>query len=425
MPLGAHLEELRTRVVWCLIALGAATLGCWFFREILMDVLTRPHVQAMRAHGLGESLKYSSYFEPVVVYLKLCIFTGFVLASPVVIYNVWAFIAPGLFPHEKFRAVRLGAACLLCLGAGIAFGYYIFVPIALRYLLNLSGASTEPVLMIGSYFSTFFLLTLALGLAFQTPVVVFYLMRWGVLDAETHRKVRGPVILGAFVVAAVLTPPDPLTQIMMGLTLVILYDIGGLLAAPSRATFFGFARFAGAILAILLGVLAWLHFAPVAEVQALEGEVAVGARSLWAGDDPASVMPRRVVEPAEGGLAEIRFDSGAAVYLDNLGRAEPGRGGLVRLEKGILYAVSPGEAAMLEVRTRAAVFTLAGARAEFSVPEPGRVRAHVFRGRVEVQAGPVERVLRKGEQETFVEDEPESAPLEAEQTWRRRIGREE
>jgi hypothetical protein len=242
-----------------------------------------------------------------------------------------------------------------------------------------------------------------------------------VLDAETHRKVRGPVILGAFVIAAVITPPDPLTQIMMGLTLVILYDIGGLLAAPSRSTFFGFARFAGGILLILLGVLAWLHYAPVAQVEALEGGVSAGPAEVEAGQEPLSVMPRRVVETGPGGLAAVRFDSGAAVYLDASGRLRPGRAGLVELDRGILYADSPDETSMLEVRTRAAVFSLAGARAEFSVADDG-VRARVFQGRVQVQAGKTETVLRKGEEELYVVDEPESEPLEAEKAWRRRIG---
>jgi hypothetical protein len=135
-------------------------------------------------------------------------------------------------------------------------------------------------------------------------------------------------------------------------------------------------------------------------------------------------MPRRVVETGEGALASVEFDGGAAVYLDALGRLTPGRGGLVELEKGVLYAVSPNETSMLEVRTPAAVFSLAGARAEIVVVEPGRVRARVFRGRVDVQSGSVERVLRKGEEETFVEDEPESQPLEGEQDWLRRIGNE-
>lgn len=421
MPLGAHLEELRTRVIWCLVAVGATMLACWFLRGTLLHALMRPHVLAMRAHGLDETLKYSSYLEPVVVQLKLCLFAGFVLASPVVIYQVWAFVAPGLFPHERFRVARLGLACFVCLLAGIAFGYYAFVPLALRYLVSLAGASTQPVLMIGSYLGTFFLLTLALGLAFQTPVVVFYLMRWGVLTPESHQKHRGAVILGAFIVGAVLTPPDPMTQMMMGVTIILLYDLGGLLAAPSRKTLLGFARFAGAI-ALLAGLAFWwLNWSPAAEVTGREGTVLVAGEEVAEGAR-RKALPGVAVETGPDGLAAVEFSDDIRVYLDSDGALRPEPGGVVRLERGCVYAVSPAAQSPVEVRTDAAVVSVIGGRAEVDLVEEGTTRVQAFAGDVRVQSGGRDSKVLPGRTQVFTVGGVPSPVPEAESYWIERIG---
>ncbi len=172
MPLGQHLEELRRRIIVCIVAFAAVFLACWVVRDRLMALLVWPHVRVMRSFELDPALKFQSYMEPVLAQLKACAIAAVALAAPVIIYEIWAFVAPGLFAHERRKAVWLGAACVACFFAGIAFGYFLFIPVALRYLLLLSGPTTEPVLMVGAYLTTFFLLTLALGVAFQTPVVI-------------------------------------------------------------------------------------------------------------------------------------------------------------------------------------------------------------------------------------------------------------
>lgn len=423
MPLGAHLEELRSRLIKCLMILAGTFILCWVFRERLMTVLTRPHVSAMRAFELETSLKFRSYLEPVVAQLKACVVVALVLTAPVLIYQIWAFVAPGLFRHERYRTLKLGAACLLCFASGVCFGYFLFVPVALRYLLGLSGADTEPVLMIGSYLSMFFLLTFALGVAFQTPVVIYYLIRWGVLNAESLQKNRKVVILAAFVIAAVLTPPDPLTQAMMAVTLIVLYDLGGLLAAPSRATVKSFFKFTGAVV-LVAGVFAgWYAFWPVAEVSALQGVVEAGKRQLSAGQ--AAKLPRGVVcRTGTDATARIAFgrEGGPEVYLAGGGRLHIHGPRSISLYDGHSLVASPDAGTGLTVHTAPATVTVAGARAELSCPDDDTLVVGVFEGQVLVKIGGETKRITAGQTATFRKG-GEAADLSgAQRRWRELLG---
>jgi len=419
MPLGAHLEELRARLIKCLLALAGTFLLCWVFRERLVAILIKPHVIAMRAFELDTTLKFRSYLEPVVAQLKACIVVALVITAPIIIYQTWAFVAPGLFPHERSKTLKLGAACVVCFGAGVCFGYFLFVPIALRYLLSLSGAATEPVLMIGSYLSMFFLLTFALGIAFQTPVVVFYLVRWGVLDVKSLQKSRKGVILAAFVIGAFLTPPDPLTQIMMAVTLIVLYDLGGLLAAPSAATVKGFLKFAGSVAAIAAGLAAWYAFWPVAEASVIKGTVTVGGDPVEAGR-PAKVRRGAVCRTAGDSVARIVFGRKGATeaFLAEQGRLQVNGPRSVRLLGGEALVASVRESAELSVHTAAATVVVAGARAQLACPRPGTLTVTVFRGQVGVKSEGLSRRIAAGETATFHTGGEPVDYSEAEQRWR-------
>ncbi len=417
MPLGEHLEELRWRVIRCLVALGGAFILCWLFRDRLRVVLVRPHVLAMRAFELDPALKFSSYFEAVVAQVKTCVIAGLILTSPLVIYQAWAFVAPGLFGHERRRAGRLGAACVLCFAAGVAFGYFVFIPTALRYLIGLSGGWAEPVLMIGSYLSTFFLLTFALGMAFQTPVVIFYLVRWGVLDVASLARYRKGVILGAFVVAAVLTPPDPATQVMMAVTLIVLYDVGGLLAAPSRATLLGFVRFTGAVVLVAGALVAWHRYWPVAHLEALRGSVTVGGRPA-PGEGQTPLTRGVVCRTGPDGAARIAFGRGGAVVLLAGGSSLQVHGpGALSLTEGACRAETPAAGRELTIRAGPATATVSGARAEVSVLGPGAGRVAVFAGSVPVQAGGAERVIAEGQAATLRAGGEPADLSDAEKRW--------
>ena len=422
MSLGEHLEELRTRLIRSLVAAGLAFIVCFTFRDYLRVVIQRPHVSAMRAFDLATSLKFGGYFESVVAQLKVCAVFGFMLVSPYVIYQVWAFVAPGLFPNERSKGVKLGAACVVCFVSGVAFGYFVFIPIALRYLVRLAGGWAEPMLMIGKYLSLLFLLTFALGMAFQTPVVVYYLIRWGVLKVETLQAKRKHVILGAFVVAAVMTPPDPVTQVMMALTLIILYDLGGLLAAPSWETFKGFLKFTGGIMLVAVAFVLWFRYWPVAQVSMLRGELIVGEQEVPA---EGAVGARRgsFWQTAEGGGLRVAFggDDDPVVYVGGDSRLQLHGPGDVSFYRGKGLVVNPNARREVTVRTAAAKAILTDARAEFAMLDKDAVTVTVFDGTVTVTTEGRTRLISAGQTATFRRGGEPAELSGAEQHWRELI----
>ncbi|MHC5034073.1 MAG: twin-arginine translocase subunit TatC [Planctomycetota bacterium] len=422
MSLGEHLEELRTRVIKCLSAVGVAFILCWIFRDQLRLILQRPHVIAMQAFEMDTSLKFSSYFEAVVAQLKACFIGALVLTAPILIYQVWAFVAPGLFRHERDRTLKLGAACVVCFAAGVGFGYFFFIPIALRYLLSLSGGWAEPVLMISRYLSLFFLLTLALGIAFQTPVVVYYLIRWGVLDVESFQKHRKGVVLGAFIVAAAITPPDPVTQIMMAVTLIVLYDLGGLLAAPSRATAKSFVKFTGTVVIVGVAFVAWYRLWPVAEVTALKGDVSAGGKRIATGW--TLKVPRGMVCSTDvAGVARMVLggSGGAELHLAGGTRLHVHSATNLSLYRGDALVRTPTPAVELTVRTGPARVVLAGSRAELSVPDQDTLTVTVFEGVAQAKAGGQTKHVAAGQSATFRSGGEPVDVSDAERRWQQLI----
>ena len=341
MPLGDHLEELRSRILRALIAVGLLFLACWFVREHIMRVLVQPHLQATGAFQLDPSLKFRSYLEPITAQLKACAIVALIVGAPYLLYQMWAFIAPGLYKREQRVLIRLGAFSLLCFGAGIVFGYFVFIPLALRFLLTLSGELTRPVLMVGSYLSMFMLMTVALGLVFQTPLLIYHLVRWDIVTIEAVQKHRKGAILAGFVCAAVFTPPDPFTQLMMAIPLILLYDLGALLAAPTREAFLNFARFAGTVLLIGAVVLGYFFFWPVGGVQARTGPVRLGNRELHTSEAARLRRGQTATVPKES-LARFIWggSNGSTLLLDGPGQLRVRGKGSIGLIRGEAMADS-------------------------------------------------------------------------------------
>jgi Tat protein translocase TatC len=418
MSLGEHLEELRARLIRCLLAVAAAFGGCWLVRYQLMALLSRPHVTAMAAYGREGSLNYAGYWDPLAAQLKTCLIVAIILTAPYLIYQIWAFVAPGLFPHERRKVVRLGMPSVVCFAAGVCFGYFLFIPIALRYMLSLAGPGTQPMLMIDRYLSLFYMLTLALAVAFQTPVVVAYLVRWGVLDVESLQRHRKPFILIAFIVAAVLTPPDPLTQLMMGITLVVLYDLGGVIAAPSWATVKGFLRFAGLIVLVVGGVSVWHALRPVVRVTPLRGAVAMGERRVDAGEE---VNVRQNVEcrVSADGLAQFSFggEDGGTVYLLAGARLAAPAPSKAVLRSGMCLAVAADRDPGLELHAGPAVAVVRDARAEFALADSDTLTVTVFQGEVTLDVQGVEQLVRAGRKQTFYRGGRPADTSEAAKKW--------
>jgi len=218
-----HLDELRRRLIHCLAALVVGFVVCWFFREPIFQFLTQP----LRVAYPGVKFIFTSPSEALMLKMKMAFFVGIFLTAPYVLYQVWAFVAPGLYPHEKVYAVPFILAGSLFFLGGAAFGHFFLFPITFRFLVAFGGADMQFLPKVGEYYSFYSWFLLGLGLVFQLPVVVFVLARIGlVTPGFLLRKFKYAVLI-AFVVAAVITPtPDVVTQSLLALPMLGLYLLG-------------------------------------------------------------------------------------------------------------------------------------------------------------------------------------------------------
>nr|NIS40828.1 twin-arginine translocase subunit TatC [Desulfuromonadales bacterium] len=225
MPFTTHLEELRRRLVISAIAALAGFLGCYSFAERLFEHLSEPVRAALPE---GSSLVFITATEPFFTYLKVAALAGVILALPVILWQVWGFIAPGLYRHEKRYAVPFVLSSFLCFAGGTYFGFMYVFPTIFTFLIKFGTATGElnAMLSMGSYLTLSTRLLIAFGLVFELPIVIFFLARLGVVDHKWLAKNRKFALLGAFVFGAVLTPPDLFSQTSIALPFIILYEVG-------------------------------------------------------------------------------------------------------------------------------------------------------------------------------------------------------
>lgn len=223
MPLLGHLEELRRRIVW---AVGAVAVGfalSWAFVEEIFGFLARPIYRLLPE---GKKLAFLGVTDPFVLYVKVAALAGLFLAAPVVLYQVWAFVAPGLYRRERrWAAPFVGFGTLFFLG-GAAFGYFVAFPFAAAFLLGI-GQRFEAVITVERYFRFLLTVLLGLGLMFELPIVIFLLSQMGVVTPRfLLRHFRWAVLL-IFVTAAVVTPtPDIVNLCLFALPTIALYLLG-------------------------------------------------------------------------------------------------------------------------------------------------------------------------------------------------------
>jgi len=211
-----HLEELRRTLFFVLAVAGVAACGGWFVAGPVLDALVPPQ--------LGK-VYFSSPAEAFMVRLKASVVIGLLVALPIVIARLWGFVAPGLFRHEKRAAVPVLVSGSLLFYGGIAFGYVFVIPKTVEFFLSFSGQNLSPLLNVTQYFMFVAKFSLAFGLAFQMPLVIVLLAALGIVSPQRlWRQWRYGVILIA-VLAAWLTPPDAVSQLLMGAPLVVLYFI--------------------------------------------------------------------------------------------------------------------------------------------------------------------------------------------------------
>jgi len=225
LPFTAHLEELRKRLI---IAAGSwlvAFLACYSFAERLFGYISEP-VQA--ALPEGSSLVFINATEPFFTYLKVGALAGLLIAMPVIFWQIWTFIAPGLYAHEKKYAIPFVLASCLCFGAGTFFGFSFVFPTIFTFLIKFGTGSGEinAMLSMGSYLSLSTKLLLAFGLVFELPIVIFFLARMGIVDHKWLAKNRKFALLAAFLFGALLTPPDVFSQAAIAVPFIVLYEVG-------------------------------------------------------------------------------------------------------------------------------------------------------------------------------------------------------
>jgi sec-independent protein translocase protein TatC len=227
MPFLSHLEELRKRLIACAIAVGIGFAVCYAFRESLFLILVSPLKGVLPT---GDKLIYTHLLGAFLTYLKTAAVAGVLLAAPYLFYQVWMFIAPGLYQHEKKYVIPFVVYSTLLFVGGALFGYFIVFPLGFQYFLSFENAFVEPLPSINEYFSLAIRLLFCFGIAFELPVIIYFLAKIGIVTPELLKKKRKYAVLLMFVAGAIITPPDPASQIMMAAPLIVLYEIGIIVA---------------------------------------------------------------------------------------------------------------------------------------------------------------------------------------------------
>jgi len=222
VPFTAHLEELRQRLIVCFVAIGIGFVLAYGFKEKLFQILTRPLISVMQA---GDNMIFTGLPEAFFTYLKVAFLTGIMLAAPVIIYQFWMFVAPGLYHKEKRLLVPIVLLSSVFFIGGALFGYFIVFPFGFKFFLGFATNSIRPLPSMKEYLAFAAKLLLAFGLVFELPLVVTFLAKLGLVSVDFLKQNRKYALLLFFVFAAILTPPDVVTQIMMALPLMLLYEI--------------------------------------------------------------------------------------------------------------------------------------------------------------------------------------------------------
>lgn len=223
-----HLIELRTRLIRALTAILIVFIPMAFYARELYALLAAPLLASLPVGGQMIATDVVGVF---LVPMKVALMVSFLVALPVVLYQVWAFVAPGLYAHEKKLAMPLVAASVGLFFVGMAFAYFAFFPMVFGFMSKFAPDGVAWMTDIEKYLSFVMTMFLAFGITFEVPVVVIVLTKLGIVTVAQLREWRSYVVVGAFVVAAVMTPPDVISQLMMAIPLCLLYELGIVMAA--------------------------------------------------------------------------------------------------------------------------------------------------------------------------------------------------
>ena len=227
----SHLAELRKRLINSFIFLIIFFVGCYIFAEHLYGFLVEPFAQAVKDDGTNRRLIFTALQETFLTYLKVSFFTAFFVTCPFILMQIWKFIAPGLYKHEKTAILPYLILTPVLFFLGGMLVYYLIMPLAIKFFLSFESIGSNTTLPIqleakvNEYLSLIMRLIFAFGISFQLPILLNLLARIGVVNSDYLRKTRRYVIVIIFSIAAILTPPDPITQIGLAIPLLLLYEL--------------------------------------------------------------------------------------------------------------------------------------------------------------------------------------------------------
>ena len=247
MTFGEHLEELRSRLKKALLAVVIGACAAYAFSDLLFALLAQPLIKAWADAGLGSpQMHFANPIEPFFTYLKLSLLAGVFIGSPVVFYQLWSFISPGLYQREKRYVIPFATISALCFIGGACFGYFIVFPYGFQFFLSFARDNMgsmkdalggylsvevghtfklQPTLMMSEYFGLVWRLLLAFGLVFELPLLICFLAMAGLVTHRTLWKWNPYFVVVSFIISAVLTPPDVITQVFMAGPLIALYNL--------------------------------------------------------------------------------------------------------------------------------------------------------------------------------------------------------
>lgn len=221
MPFLDHLEELRWRLLKSVISVFVMMVVCFFFSDYILEVLLYPGKNIDPPVPL-QVLKVQTVF---IIKLEIALFAGIILSLPVIFYQLWQFLAPGLLKKERKLLPIIVFFSVLCFLIGGAFAYFIIIPYALQFFLSLAPMEIENNIALDFYIGFLLRLIIVFGVVFELPMLSLILSKFGILTPQFMRKYRKYAIVGAFILGAILTPPDPTTQMFLAIPIILLYEL--------------------------------------------------------------------------------------------------------------------------------------------------------------------------------------------------------
>jgi sec-independent protein translocase protein TatC len=222
LPFTSHLEELRRRLIICFSAIGVCFVICYVFSKKLFEILMQPLISAMPPDG---KLIYTGLPEAFFTYLKVALLAGILLSVPILMYQLWMFIAPGLYDKEKRWVLPIVFLSSFFFMGGALFGYFVVFPFGFKFFMGFASDYIRALPSMREYLGFSAKLLFAFGVVFEMPLFITFLAKLGIVDVKFLRTKRRYAILLFFVFAAILTPPDVITQIMMAGPLILLYEV--------------------------------------------------------------------------------------------------------------------------------------------------------------------------------------------------------